>query len=69
MNKKLIIFGVAVLLSAINEDALYPDIEASLTYNDFINGVDPVLEKIKNLEQKQHFRLSLKKAKQSTHHS
>jgi len=40
-------------MSANNEDALYPDIEASLTYNDFINGVDPVLEKIKNLEQKQ----------------
>jgi len=53
MNNHLLILGIAVLLSAINEDALYPDIEASLTYNDFINGVDPVLEKIKNLEQKQ----------------
>ena len=53
MNNHLLILGIAVLLSAINEDALYPDIEASLTYNDFINGVDLVLEKIKNLEQKQ----------------
>jgi PKD repeat protein len=35
-----------------DDDSLYPDIEVSKTYNDLINGLDPILEEIKNLELK-----------------